>query len=78
MDVLFLVKSTTPLTYEWYFKPLKISKDDENYRGSDTCSLYIEHFESIHEGKYECVVSTTSQPKMSMSAEFQLQLHGEI
>ena len=77
MDVLFLVKSTKPLSYEWYFNSFKIGKD-ENYRGSNTSSLYIEHFESKCEGKYKCVVSTTSQPKMSMSAEFHLELDGEI
>ena len=78
MDVLFLVKSTRTLTYEWSFNSLKISKDDKHYRGSDTRSLYIEHFESQCEGKYKCVVSTTSQPKVSTSAEFQLDLHGQI
>ena len=78
MDVLFLVKSTRPLTYEWSFNSLKISKDDKHYRGSDTSSLYVKHFESKHEGKYKCVVSTTSQPKMSVSAEFQLEFCGEI
>lgn len=78
MDVLFLVKSTRPLNYEWSFNSLKISKDDKRYRGSNTSSLYIEPFESMCEGKYECVVSTTSLPEVSMSAEFQVELHSEI
>ena len=48
MDVLFLVKSTRTLTYEWSFNSVKINKDDKHYRGSDTSSLYIEHFETKH------------------------------
>lgn len=75
MDVLFMVKSSAKLMYEWYCDDCNI-KDDHVYSGSKTNTLNIKCFECKYEGIYKCVVSTT-QPILSMSTELQLCLHSK-
>ena len=64
------------LQYEWWCDDEEI-EDDDNYSISDTGVLLIKEFEKEHEGKYRCIVSTTSQPVMSVSTEVQLNLTGK-
>ena len=37
--------------------------------------LSIKEFENEHRGTYECIVSTTSQPIVSVSAKLELEFH---
>ena len=67
--------SNEQFTYEWRKDGHKIRKNDKGIKGSDTGVLIIEQFENKHRGAYECVVSTTSQPIVSVSAKLELDFH---
>ena len=78
IDLIFKVKySDEKLQYEWWFDDEEIEEDDDSYSISDKGVLLIHEFEKDHEGKYRCIVSTTSQPVMSVSTEVQLNLTGK-
>ena len=78
IDLVFKVKaSNEKLRYEWWFDDEEIEEDDERYSISDTGVLSIKEFEKDYEGEYSCIVSTTSQPVMSVSTQVQLNLTGK-
>ena len=77
-DLIFKVKNNDEkLLYEWWFDDEEIEEDDDRYNVSDTGVLSIQEFEKDYEGIYRCIVSTTSQPVMSVSTEVQLILTGK-
>ena len=79
MDVILKVKSSDEkLNYEWWLDDDRIDKDDDrHYKISDKGVLSIQEFEKYYEGKYKCIVSTTSQPVMSVSVEAEVNLTGK-
>ena len=66
------------LQYQWWFEDEEIEEDDERYKLNDSGALSIQEFEKDYEGKYKLVVSTFSEPAMSVSTEVQLKLTGKI
>lgn len=66
------------LQYQWWFEDEEIEEDDERYKSNDSGALSIHEFEKDYEGKYKLVVSTFSEPVMSVSTEVQLKLTGKI
>jgi hypothetical protein len=52
-------------------------EDDECVKNSDSKTLVIDGFEVKYAGIYQCIVSTSSQPVVSMSAEVELYLPGK-
>jgi hypothetical protein len=52
-------------------------EDDECVKNSDSKTLVFDGFESKYAGIYRCVISTSSQPVVSMSAEVELNLPGK-
>ena len=75
MDVLFKVKCSD-IHYQWFFDGDDIDENDERYGGINSNVLTIQHFEKMHVGMYTCVISTATQPTVSMSAESKLELQG--
>ena len=72
-DLLFKVSDgrETPKC-EWLVDGEKIEADDEYYEykcGRNTFELSIPCFESQLKGKYECVVSTAEEPRLSTAVE---------
>ena len=53
-------------------------EDEECYKNSDSKILKIDGFESKYAGIYRCVISTSSRPVVSMSAEVELDLPGKL
>ena len=79
VDLIFKVKlSDKKLQCKWWVDDEEIEEDEERYTISDAGVLSIQEFEKDYEGKYKCIVSTTSQPIMSVSSEVQLELTGKI
>ena len=66
------------LQYQWWFEDEEIDEDDERFKLNDSGELSIQEFEKDYEGKYKLVVSTFSEPVMSVSTEVQLKLTGKI
>ena len=64
--------------YQWSVEGEKINEDDEGFKNSDTDTLTIDCFESKYAGTYQCVISTSSQPIISMSAEVELDIRGKF
>ena len=64
------------LIYEWMFNGRKIAISDKRFKNSDTNTLKIDCFECKCVGTYKCIVSTTNQPKVSMSAKVKLDIRG--
>ena len=54
-----------------------IIKDEEGFKNSDTNTLVIDCFESKYTGTYQCLISSSSRPIVSMSAEVELNLPGK-
>jgi hypothetical protein len=52
-------------------------EDAECVKNSDSKTLVIDGFESKYAGIYRCVISTSNQPVVSMSAEVELYLPGK-
>ena len=77
MSMHFKVKCSEIFHYQWFFDGDDIDERDERYSGINSNTLAIQHFESDYEGTYTCVISTTSQPTVSMSAELKLELEGQ-
>ena len=72
--------SSSQLAYQW----LRIVNDEEEkiedeecLKNSDSKAMIIDGFESKYAGTYRCVISTSSQPVVSMSAEVELDLPGK-
>ena len=65
------------LQYQWWFEDEEIEEDDKRYKLNDSGVLSIQEFEKYYEGKYKLVVSTFSEPVMSVSTEVQLKLTGK-
>ena len=79
MDHLFMVTSSRDqLFYEWSFNGRKIAASDERFKMSDTNTLKIDYFECKYVGTYKCIVSTASQPTVSMSAKVKLHIRGKL
>lgn len=76
MNVLFKIKCSEILHYQWFIDGDDINANDRRYNGTNSSTLTIEHFENDHVGMYTCVISTTTQPTLSMSAESKLELEG--
>ena len=77
-DLILKVRnSDEKLQYQWWFDDEEIEEDDDRYNISDTGVLSIQEFEKDYEGKYRCIISTTSQPVMSVSTEVRLNLTGK-
>ena len=53
-------------------------EDEECFKNSDSNTLIIDCFESRYAGTYQCVISTSSRPVVSMSAEVELDLPGKL
>ena len=78
MDHLFMVTSNCEqLVYEWSFNDQKIAISDKRFKNSDTNTLKIDCFECKYVGTYKCIVSTASQPTVSMSAKVKLYIRGK-
>jgi hypothetical protein len=52
-------------------------ENEECFKNSDSKTLIIDGFESKYAGIYQCVISTSSRPVVSMSVEVELDLPGE-
>ena len=75
-DLTFKVKSSEEkLNYVWWLNNERIRK--ERYDVSESGVLSIQKFEKNYEGRYKCIISTRSQPAMSVSLEMQLHLTGK-
>jgi hypothetical protein len=81
MDHLFMATSSSgQLKYQWSiinFEGEEIIEDGEHFKNSDSNTLVIDCFESKYAGIYQCVISTSSQPVVSISAEVELDLPGK-
>ena len=49
-------------------------EDEKCFKNSDSKTMIIHDFESKHAGTYRCIISTSSLPLVSMSAEVELDL----
>ena len=79
VDSIFKVKhSDEKLQYKWLVDDEEIEEDDGRYELKECGVLSIKEFENELEGQYQCVISTTSQPLLSVITEVQLQLTGKI
>ena len=81
MDHLFMATSSScQLNYQWSRiineKAEKI-EDEECFKNSDSNTLIVDSFESKYAGTYQCVISISNQPVVSMSAEVELDLPGK-
>ena len=66
------------VNYEWWVDDERVQGDDDRYKMiSDTDVLSIQEFEKSYEGNYKCILSTTNEPVMSVSAQVQLKLTGK-
>ena len=79
VDLIHRVKSSDErFRFEWWADGRRIRKS-KGIQGSDTNTLSIDEFENKHKGTYECVISTTSPPTMSVSAKIDLDFaHGML
>ena len=79
VDLIFKVKSSDEkLQYKWLVDGKEIEKDGERYKLKESGVLSIQDFEKEVEGQYQCIISTTSKPVLSVSTELQLQLTSKI
>ena len=52
-------------------------EDEECFKNSDSKTMVIGIFEGKYTGTYQCVISTSNRPVVSMSAEVELDLPGK-
>ena len=77
VDIIFKVKhSDEKVQYKWLVDDEEIEEDNGRYKLTESGVLSIQEFESELEGNHRCVISTTSQPVLSVTTEVQLQLTG--
>ena len=69
--------SNDQLIYEWTFNGQKIARSDKRFTNSDTNTLKIDYFECKYVGTYKCIVSTVTQPPVSMSTKVKLDIRGK-
>jgi hypothetical protein len=72
--------SSDQLKYEWsriISEEEEKIEDKESFKHSDSQTLVIDGFEVKYAGIYRCVISTSSRPVVSMSAEVELDLPGK-
>ena len=55
-----------------------ITEGEECFKNSDTNTLVIDCFESKYAATYQCLISSSSRPVVSMSAVVELNLPGKI
>ena len=81
MDHLFMATSSSgQLKYQWSivnYEGEEMIEDGEYFKNSDSHTLEIDCFESRYAGTYRCIISTSSRPAVSMSAEVELDLPGK-
>ena len=53
-------------------------EDNEYFKNSNSKVMVIDGFESKYAGTYQCVISTSSRPIVSMSAEVELDIPGKL
>ena len=53
-------------------------EDKEYFKNSDSKVMVIDGFESKYAGTYRCVISTSSRPIVSMSAEVEVDIPGKL
>jgi hypothetical protein len=76
-----MTSSSGQLKYQWsriINEEEEKIEDDECVRNSDSKTLEIDELEIKYAGIYRCVISTSSQPIVSMSAEVELDLPGKF
>ncbi|MCG8625924.1 MAG: hypothetical protein MJE68_28495 [Proteobacteria bacterium] len=73
--------SSDQLKYQWS----RIVKDEEEkiqdkecFKNSDSKVMVIDDFEVKYAGTYRCVISTSSRPVVSTSAEVELDIPGKL
>ena len=73
--------SSGQLKYQWSriinHEQEKI-EDEECFKNSDLKVMVINGFEIRCAGTYQCIISTTNRPVVSMSAEVELDLPGNV
>jgi hypothetical protein len=73
--------SSGQLKYQWsriINKKEEKIENNESFKNSDSKTLVIDGFEVKYAGIYQCVISTSSRPVVSMSAEVELDLPGKL
>jgi hypothetical protein len=73
--------SSGQLKYQWsriLNEEEEIIENEEYFTNSDSQTLVINGFEVKYAGIYRCVISTSSRPVVSMSAEVELGLPGKL
>ena len=79
VDLIFKVeRSDEKLKYKWLVDDEEIEEDDGRYKLKESGVLSIQEFAKELEETYQCVISTTSEPVLSVTTEVQLQLTGKI
>ena len=53
-------------------------EDKECFKNSDSNVMMIDNFEDRYAGTYQCVISTSNRPVVSMSAEVELDIPGKL
>ena len=53
-------------------------EDNECFKNSDSKVIMIDGFEIKYAGTYRCVISTSSRPVVSISAEVELDIPGKL
>ena len=80
IDHLFMTNGHGQLKYQWSRiindEEEKI-EDEECFKNSDSKVMVIDGFETKYAGTYQCVISTSSQLVLSMSAVVELDLPGQ-
>ena len=77
-DHLFI--SSGQLKYQWtriIKEQQEKIEDEECFKNIDSNILIINGFESKYGGTYRCIISTSDQPTVSISAEVELDLPGK-
>ena len=79
VDLIFKIKhSLEKLEYKWLVDDEEIEEDGGCYKLKESGALSIQEFEKDLEGQYQCIISTTTEPVLSVSTKVQLQQKGMI
>ena len=73
--------SSDQLKYQWSRIINEVEEkieDKECFKNSDSKVMVIDGFEVKYAGTYRCVISTSSRPVVSMSAEVELDIPGKL
>ena len=81
MELLFMATPRNDqFRYQWSIITEEeeiIIKDEEGFKNSDTNTLVIDCFESKYAATFRCLISSSSRPIVSVSAEVELNLPGK-